>query len=142
MATALDVEALRAGVARGPADPARALLTQAGHGVLAARAERDAVARLALAHLAALRAAAAVLAHRASADPGGRGGPRSAWRLLARVAPELGEWAEFFAAAAPAAGSTVTERFADDMVRQVEQFIGLSRHLTRAGPVPTSRPAH
>ena len=63
--------------------------------------------------------------------------------LLAEVAPELEEWASFFAAgaakrAAAEAGSTraVTEREADDLVREadrflavVEQALGLAPHL-------------
>jgi hypothetical protein len=50
--------------------------------------------------------------------------------LLAEVAPELGEWAQFFAAgagkrAAAEAGlrGAVTEREADDLVRDAEAFL-------------------
>ncbi|SNQ46965.1 conserved hypothetical protein [Frankia canadensis] len=86
--------------------------------------------RYALAHLAALRAAAAVLADRARPRPGRRGRPVSAWCLLVRVAPELTEWADFFAAgagrraAAEAGLNVVGRRDADDLIRQVELFIG------------------
>ena len=52
--------------------------------------------------------------------------------LLAEVAPELAEWARFFAAgaskrAAAEAGSTraVTEREADDLVRDADRFLGV-----------------
>ena len=52
--------------------------------------------------------------------------------LLADVAPELGEWAAFFAAgarkrAAAEAGlpSAATEREADDLVREAETFLGV-----------------
>ena len=69
-----------------------------------------------------------------------------AWVLLGQVAPELGEWATFFAAgaakrAAAEAGSTraVTEREADDLVRDadrflavVEQALGLVPHVSVA----------
>ncbi len=55
---------------------------------------------------------------------------RSAWVLLAEVAPELGEWAQFFAAgagkrAAAEAGlrGVVSEREADDLVRDAEAFL-------------------
>ena len=51
------------------------------------------------AHLTALRVVAIVLTHRAApamARLSGR--PRNAWRMLAEVAPELAEWAAFFAA--------------------------------------------
>ncbi|WP_462188420.1 MULTISPECIES: SAV_6107 family HEPN domain-containing protein [unclassified Frankia] len=87
--------------------------------------------RYALAHLAALRAAAAVLADRARPRPGRRGRPVSAWCLLVRVAPELAEWAEFFAAgaarrsAAEAGLKVVTRREADDLIHQVDLFIGV-----------------
>ena len=61
--------------------------------------------RYACAHVAALRAAAALLAARA--QPGARPGAapqKNAWVLLAEVAPELAEWAAFFAAGAGQAG--------------------------------------
>ena len=68
----------------------------------------------------------------------------------AEVAPELGEWASFFAAgaakrAAAEAGSrrAVTEREADDLVRDADRFLGLveeSLGLTRHLPVPARLP--
>lgn len=94
--------------------------------------------RFAAAHLAALRAAAAVLATRA--QPAGRGrstarrshGPRNVWELLPAVAPELTEWSAFFGAnaakrAAAQAGlhSAVSAREADDLLRDSEAFLGL-----------------
>src|SRR5919107_6050470 len=60
--------------------------------------------RYAHAHVAALRATAALLAARAQptarAPRRGRPVQRNAWVLLAEVAPEFGEWATFFAAGA------------------------------------------
>ena len=86
--------------------------------------------RYATAHLAALRAAAAVLAARARPEPRRRNRLTSVWALLAAVAPELGEWAAFFAAgaskrAAAEAGipRAVTAREADDLTRAAEQFV-------------------
>jgi hypothetical protein len=87
--------------------------------------------RYATAHLAALRAAAAVLAALARpAAPRRRGRPTSVWALLAIVAPELSEWAMFFATgatkrAAAEAGipRTVTTREADDLVREAGRFV-------------------
>src|SRR5919107_5150236 len=81
--------------------------------------------RYAHAHVAALRATAALLAARAQPTARGarRGRPvqRNAWVLLAEVAPEFAEWATFFASgaakrAAAEAGSAraVTDREADD----------------------------
>jgi hypothetical protein len=92
--------------------------------------------RYACAHVAALRAAAALLAaraHPARTHPGARRRPqRNAWVLLTEVAPELEEWARFFAAgagkrAAAEAGlpSAVTPREADDLVRDVEAFLAM-----------------
>jgi hypothetical protein len=92
------------------------------------------------AHLAALRVAAIVLALRAR--PGrGSSRPRNAWLVLAEVAPELGEWAAFFAATsgkreAVRAGATaiITAREADDLVRDAQTFFGLvERALSRDG---------
>ncbi len=118
----------------GPTRPghgsAMALLEQARHSLVDAECAPDPADRYVGAHLAALRAAAAVLAARAR--PGGRTRPTSAWVLLPGVAPELAEWAAFFAAGsatrvAAQAGVTrlVTARDADDLVRQVGQFLVL-----------------
>lgn len=80
------------------------------------------------AHMAALRIAAAVLALRTR--PRGVRGRRNAWDLLAEVAPEMAEWADFFAAAAAkrstaeiATSAVVSRREADDLIRAAEQFI-------------------
>ena len=104
--------------------------------VLRSAVEADRPAdRYAAAHLAALRAAAAVLATRARPARGRRA---SAWDLLGQVAPEFSEWAAFFAAGsakrqAAQAGITrlVTERDADDMVRQSDAFIDLVQQAVR-----------
>jgi hypothetical protein len=95
----------------------------------------DVPTRYACAHVAALRAAAGLLAARARpvGSPAGRRRPqKNAWVLLAEVAPELTEWATFFAAgaakrAAAEAGSTraVTEREADDLVRDADRFLAV-----------------
>lgn len=94
---------------------------------------RDVPTRYASAHVAALRAAAALLAAKARPMPASRRRPqRNAWVLLAEVVPELAEWAAFFAAgaakrAAAEAGSTraVTEREADDLVRDADRFLSV-----------------
>jgi hypothetical protein len=92
----------------------------------------DVPTRYACAHVAALRAAAALLAARARPVAPRRRPQKNAWVLLAEVAPELGEWAGFFAAgaakrAAAEAGSmrAVTEREADDLVRDADRFLGV-----------------
>ena len=114
-----------------PLPPAAAqLLTQAHRALAEAEScTDDPRRRYATAHLAALRAAAAVLAARTRPE-GGRRRPRSAWVLLGQVAPELAEWAAFFAAgagkrAAAEAGLSraVTEREADDLLRDAGAFL-------------------
>src|SRR5918912_290618 len=100
------------------------LVELARHGLAEAEAAVSPAERYIAAHLAALRAAAAVLAVRARPLRSRRGGPRSVWELLPQVAPELTEWAAFFATGAPKraaaeAGVTriVSPRAADDLVR-------------------------
>ena len=92
----------------------------------------DVPQRYALAHVAALRATAALLAARAQPMAVQRRRQKNAWVLLAEVAPEFTEWATFFSAgaakrAAAEAGSrrAVTEREADDLVRDADRFLGL-----------------
>ena len=103
------------------------LLERSRAGLLQAVAARTCGERYVAAHLAALRAAAAVLAVRGR--PGSRGGPRSVWEVLPRVAPELGEWASFFAATASrraaieaGRGDVISARDADDLLRDAETF--------------------
>lgn len=95
-------------------------------------AARDPATRYACAHVSALRAAAALLAARARPASGTRRRQQNAWVLLAQVAPEMAEWATFFAAgaakrAAAEAGSqrAASEREADDLVRDADRFLAL-----------------
>ena len=114
--------------------PAGTLLALARRGLVEAASTPLPTERYAAAHLAALRAAAAVLACRArpAGAPVRRSRPTSAWVLLAGVAPELAEWAGFFAAgarkrAAAEAGlpSAVTAREADDLLRDAQTFLAV-----------------
>lgn len=107
------------------------LVAQARTVLLQAAATADTGERFRLAHLSALRTAAAVAAE--------RGRPASArrrlmnvWVLLERVAPEYADWAALFSAGAPVraaveAGSyaVVTPRAADDQVRAATEFLAL-----------------
>jgi hypothetical protein len=83
------------------------------------------------AQLTALRTAALVLALRGrTGRPSRSGGPRNAWRLLADVAPELGEWAAFFDTTqargdAVRGGAWVSAREADDLLRDAQAFLRL-----------------
>jgi hypothetical protein len=88
--------------------------------------------RYASAHVSALQAAAALLAARARPASGRSRSQKNVWVLLAEVAPEFSEWADFFAAgakkrAAAEAGITrmVTMREADDLVREADRFLAL-----------------
>ncbi len=124
---------------RTPPPPARqsalALLAQARRALVEASTMERPSERYSTAHLAALRAAAAVLAARArpvAAKSHRPKRPTSAWRLLCAVAPELVEWAGFFAAgaakrAAAEAGlpRAVTAREADDLLRDAETFLAV-----------------
>lgn len=123
-----------------PAPPtsraALGLLRQATDGLAEAHRTEEPLLRYPAAYLAALRAAAAVLAVHAR-PASRRGATRNVWQLLAEVAPELAEWAGFFAScsdtrAAAEAGIArlVGRRDADDLLRQAEQFVGIvSRSL-------------
>jgi hypothetical protein len=137
----------RLGPARMPGQvlpSALGLLDQARRGLQEAAGLSVPAERYATAHLAALRAAAAVLAARTGPVDTRlrRRRPTSAWVLLTEVAPELGEWAAFFAAgaakrAAAEAGVTraVTAREADDLLRDAGTFLALAE--TTLGLVPS-----
>lgn len=111
--------------------PAGAALTRARSVLLeAARAESPGE-RFTLAHLAALRTVAAVLAERGR-PPAARRRLVSAWVLLQQVAPEYADWAAYFAAGAATrsaveagALSAVTRREADDQLHAAEEFLRL-----------------
>jgi SAV_6107-like HEPN len=120
------------GPTRSPA-AVRALFDQARQGLIDAEYAAYPVDRYTQAHLAALRAAAAVLAARA--QPHRRARPTSVWVLLAAVAPEFAEWSVFFAAtstrrSAAEAGvrRLVSPRDADDLVRQAGDFLNLAQN--------------
>ena len=111
----------------------RTLFEQARRDLLDAEYATLPVDRYAQAHLAALRAAAAVLAARAR--PRRRSRPTSAWVLLATVAPELADWSAYFAATSATRSAAeagvrrlVTTRDADDLVRQAGEFLTLAQH--------------
>jgi len=126
-------------------------LARAAESLSEAMTATDVPTRYACAHVAALRAAAALLAARAHPAPTRGRRQKNAWVLLAEVAPELAEWATFFAAgaakrAAAEAGSTraVSEREADDLLRDadrflgvIEQSLGLAPHLAQQGQLPS-----
>lgn len=118
------------------------LLERSRGGLLLACHSGTAAERYTQAHLAALRAGAALLAARSAPR---RTRPRSVWEVLPTVAPELTEWAVFFAAsgrrrlALERGAGLVTARDADDLVRSAERFLELVRatlHLPCGLPLP------
>jgi hypothetical protein len=116
------------------------LLAQAERTLRAADAAEDPLERYATAHLAALRTTAAVLAVRGRPEknPRRRKAIRSAWELLPEMAPELAEWAAYFAAgagkrAAAEAGlrGAASARDADDLIRNTALFLRLVARVLR-----------
>ena len=109
------------------------LLDRSRHSLLEACRSRDVTQRYRQAQLGALRAAAAVVAARTTST--NQSGPRSLWELLPTVAPELSEWAGFFAVVGADRdrprpgdrGGERTAREADDLLRDAETFLDLVR---------------
>jgi hypothetical protein len=121
--------------------PALRMLAGARHALREAEVATTPAERYAMAHLSALRSAAAVLAVRARPADARSRKPTSAWVLLSQVAPEFEEWARYFAAgaerrAAALAGirTAVTSRQADDLVRDATLFLSLAE--TTVGVLP------
>lgn len=128
-------------VPRSPADDAPAALCTAGGpgaGVMSlfvqartclhdAEQASSPCERYASAHLAAQRAATAVVSVRASQRDSTR--PTSVWKLLALTAPELREWSEFFAsssdrrALAQAGIPGISLREANDLLWRAGEFV-------------------
>jgi len=109
------------------------LLERSRASLLTACRTGDAGERYVQAHLGALRAAAALLAARSA--PTSRSRPRSVWEVLPAMAPELAEWAIFFAgsaqqrAAIERGAPVLSSREADDLLRQAEVFLEVVRDV-------------
>jgi hypothetical protein len=110
------------------------LLRKARQELAEAERETDTAIRYNGAHLAALRAAAAIVAARGEPGTGARRRRvRPVWELLPQVEPTLSEWAAFFAAgaakrAAAQAGlpRAATAREADDLLRDAAVFLSVA----------------
>ncbi len=107
------------------------LIAQARSLLADAEVASSAAERFRLAHLAALRTAAALFAERARPGTGKRR-LVSAWVLVEAVAPELTDWAAYFAGTADlrdaveaGAVSAVSDRDSEDQQRAAEQFLRL-----------------
>jgi SAV_6107-like HEPN len=108
-----------------------ALLGQARLVLADAERAADPGERFRLAHLAALRTAAGIVAERGR-PASARRRLMSVWVLLDSVAPEYREWSAFFAAGAPVRAAVeagalhaVAARQADDQVRAAAGFLEL-----------------
>jgi hypothetical protein len=107
------------------------LIESARRGLADAAGEAGPGTRYVGAHLAALRAAAAIVAARGEPGSGARRRrPRSVWELLPQVEPALAEWAAFFAAgaakrAAAEAGlpRAASAQEADELLRDASTFL-------------------
>ena len=120
------------------------LLDRSRAGLVQACRSQSAAQRYTEAHLAALGLRPGDLVE-GTVVPG-RSRPRSVWEALPGIAPELREWAVFFASsgrrrlALERGSAMVSAREADDLVRQCETFLELVRgalHLPFAEPLPS-----
>lgn len=98
--------------------------------------------RYVAAHIAALRAGAALLATRAKPSRSSR--IRSVWQMLPASNPELGEWCVYFDAIGKRrvfveiGREPVTQRQADDLVRDAERFTDQIAAILGVGlPIPS-----
>jgi HEPN superfamily protein len=115
-----------------------ALLARSDAELVAAQFAPESWERFSHAHLAALRAAAAVVAFHGR--PSGRRAPRTVWEMLRVVAPELGDWADRFAAGAGTrtaieAGrfDAVTPESAESLLCDAEDFVDEVRRILADG---------
>lgn len=127
--------------AQGGPRVAESLLCQAREQLDRAGAAADPAARFTAAYRAAHRAGAAVLVSRGRPHRG-RERPESVWRLLEATAPELTQWAAYFAghsARHAAARAGITRRITPDaaagLCRRAEEFVLLA-HRAVAQAVP------
>lgn len=107
------------------------LLRRAHNGLAeAASPEQSPAGRFVAAHLAALRAAAAVVSAKPMPGLRSRRQPRAVWEILPLVVPELSDWAAYFAGNArkrahAEAGfpTAVTAAEADEHLKRAEDFL-------------------
>lgn len=97
------------------------------------------IARYVAAHLAAVRAAGAVISARISPEQARMRRLSSIWELLFRVAPELGDWAAFFDAGTKRRAqcergqrNAVNAQQAEEMRTQARKFTTLAEGMLHA----------
>ena len=121
------------------------MLARADAELLAAQFSAEAWERFTHAHLAAVRAAAAVVAARGR--PAGRGAPRTVWEMLGLVAPDMTRWAALFADAARLRAALEAGRFdavsaarAEQALCDAEDFVDVARAAAREGSPEDAAP--
>jgi len=126
------------------APSALTLLESARQGLATGRRQTPPASKYAAAHLAVLRAAAAVVTARsASATATHNRRPQSLWELLPTVEPALSGWAAYFAAGARqravAEGGLsrpVSAREAEDLLCDAENFVSLAEKTLGVTDLP------
>lgn len=115
------------------------LITRAFYDLDKADRADSSLARYIAAHLAAVRAAGAVISARLSPEKARMRRPSSMWELLPRVAPELADWAAFFDAGTPRRAqcergqrNAVNAQQAEEMLTQARQFATLAEEMLHA----------
>ena len=121
----------------------RQLLVRADAELVAAQFSAEPWEQFSHAHLAAVRAAAAVVA--AEGAPSGRSAPRTVWGQLGAVAPTLSRWGALFADAAPLRAAVEAGRFdlvsaarAEEGLVEAEDFVDVVRSFL-AGDAQAAR---
>jgi hypothetical protein len=89
--------------------------------------EQDPAERFRLAHTAALRGAAAVLAAKPPTTGRFQGRPTSAWLLLAKAAPELSEWSAYFSDTAVRRAAIEAGLVADIALSDADELVSAAR---------------
>jgi HEPN domain-containing protein len=131
------------GVPRPLTTAALDLLERCEEELLLALRTPDTAERYVHAHLAALRAGAALVAVHGRPTGPRRSGPRSVWQMLPGIDPSLQEWADRFAATAPRraaveAGRTrvVDAADAEELLADAERFLRVVESLLGLSAVP------
>jgi hypothetical protein len=111
----------------GLAPHTASLVQRAEAELVAAQFSPEPWERFSHAHLAALRAGAAVVAERGR--PGGRRAPRTVWEMLDAVAPELSRWSGYFAGGAGLRSAIEAGRFEAVSADRAEQALCAAEDL-------------
>lgn len=122
------------------------LVQRADAELVAAQFSHEAWERYSHAHLAAVRAGAALVAARGR--PVGRRAPRTVWEMLDAVAPELARWSGYFAGGASLRSAieagrfeSVTDERAEEALCTAEDFVDAVGALLSAAETVVGEPS-